>query len=70
MPCRHALRQRDGHHESGVADLGGGSCCCAAERVTPQLVEGLDRWASKFFLHFGSQVRGIGDHRQELEAAF
>eukprot|EP00965_Chrysotila_dentata_P034109 1135582-Pleurochrysis_carterae.AAC.1 len=26
--------------------------------------------ALKFFLRFGSQVRGIGDHRQELEAAF
>eukprot|EP00965_Chrysotila_dentata_P165697 5470788-Pleurochrysis_carterae.AAC.1 len=51
-----------------------------AERVTPQLVEGCDGqqkrrdvavfvgWALKFFLRFGSQVRGIGDHRQELEA--
>eukprot|EP00965_Chrysotila_dentata_P024905 826168-Pleurochrysis_carterae.AAC.1 len=53
-----------------------------AERVTPQLVEGLDSqrkrrnvailvgWALKFFLRFGSQVCRIGEHRQELEAAF
>eukprot|EP00965_Chrysotila_dentata_P005288 173745-Pleurochrysis_carterae.AAC.1 len=53
-----------------------------AESETPQLVEGLDSqrkrrdvavfvgWALKYFLLLGSQVRGIGDHRQELEAAF
>eukprot|EP00965_Chrysotila_dentata_P181497 5991033-Pleurochrysis_carterae.AAC.1 len=53
-----------------------------AESMTPQLVEGqvdsqrkrrdvaaLVGWALKFFLRFGSQVSGIGDHRQELEAA-
>eukprot|EP00965_Chrysotila_dentata_P093304 3082190-Pleurochrysis_carterae.AAC.1 len=51
------------------------------ESATPQLVEGLDSqrkqrdaavlvgWELKFFLRFGSQVRGIGDHRQKLEAA-
>eukprot|EP00965_Chrysotila_dentata_P164329 5426486-Pleurochrysis_carterae.AAC.1 len=53
-----------------------------AESVTPQLVEGLNSqrkrrevavlvgWALKVFLRFGSQVRGIGDHRQEVDAAF
>eukprot|EP00965_Chrysotila_dentata_P142496 4710656-Pleurochrysis_carterae.AAC.1 len=53
-----------------------------AENVTPQLVEGLDSqrkrrdvavlvgWALKFFLRFGSKVRGIGNHRHKLEAAF
>eukprot|EP00965_Chrysotila_dentata_P061754 2045443-Pleurochrysis_carterae.AAC.1 len=53
-----------------------------AESMTPQLVEGLDGKrkrrdvaalvgrALKFFLRFGSQVLGIGDHRQELDAAF
>eukprot|EP00965_Chrysotila_dentata_P126014 4164681-Pleurochrysis_carterae.AAC.1 len=52
-----------------------------AEGVMPQLVEGLSGprkqkdvavlvgWVLKFFLRFGSQVRGVGDHRQELEAA-
>eukprot|EP00965_Chrysotila_dentata_P018104 601934-Pleurochrysis_carterae.AAC.1 len=52
------------------------------ESMTPQLVESLDGqrkqrdvavlvgWALKFFERFGSQVRGIDDHRQELEAAF
>eukprot|EP00965_Chrysotila_dentata_P069265 2289038-Pleurochrysis_carterae.AAC.1 len=50
--------------------------------MTPQLVESLDGqrkqrdvavlvgWALKFFVRFGSQVRWIDDHRQELEAAF
>eukprot|EP00965_Chrysotila_dentata_P168562 5566735-Pleurochrysis_carterae.AAC.1 len=53
-----------------------------AECVTPQLFEGLDNqrkqrdvavlvgWSLKFFLRFGSQVCRIGEHRQELEAAF
>eukprot|EP00965_Chrysotila_dentata_P079359 2616479-Pleurochrysis_carterae.AAC.2 len=52
------------------------------ENVTPQLVKGLDSQrkqtdvavlvgrALQFFLRFGSQVRGIGDHGQELKAAF
>eukprot|EP00965_Chrysotila_dentata_P075797 2504341-Pleurochrysis_carterae.AAC.1 len=62
------------------ADLGGGSHV-AAESVTPRLVEGLDDqrkrkdiavlvgWAFKFFLRFCSQVRGVGQHRKELEPA-
>eukprot|EP00965_Chrysotila_dentata_P122031 4033646-Pleurochrysis_carterae.AAC.1 len=45
-----------------------------AERVTPQLVEGFDGQQKRrdvavlvgrtlnFFLRFGSQVRGVGDH--------
>eukprot|EP00965_Chrysotila_dentata_P127251 4207720-Pleurochrysis_carterae.AAC.1 len=53
-----------------------------AKCVTPQLVEGLDIQRKRrdvailvgrlleFFLRFGSQVRGIGDQRQKLEAAF
>eukprot|EP00965_Chrysotila_dentata_P092924 3068237-Pleurochrysis_carterae.AAC.1 len=53
-----------------------------AASVTPQLVEGFDGQRKrrdvavlvgrelKFSLRFGSQVRGIGDHRHELEAAF
>eukprot|EP00965_Chrysotila_dentata_P042948 1426292-Pleurochrysis_carterae.AAC.2 len=54
-----------------------------AKSVMPQPVEGRDGprkrtrdsavlvgWTLKFFLRFGSQVRGIGDHRQGLEAAF
>eukprot|EP00965_Chrysotila_dentata_P171786 5668811-Pleurochrysis_carterae.AAC.3 len=52
------------------------------ESVMLQLVEGIDSqrkqrdvaglvgWALKFFLRFGSQVRRISDHRQELDAAF
>eukprot|EP00965_Chrysotila_dentata_P176826 5840072-Pleurochrysis_carterae.AAC.1 len=56
--------------------------CVVAESVTPQLVESFDGqrkrrdiaalvgWALKSFLRFGSQMRGIGGHRQELEAAF
>eukprot|EP00965_Chrysotila_dentata_P127808 4226334-Pleurochrysis_carterae.AAC.1 len=59
-----------------VADL------VVAEGMTPQLVKGLDgqrkrrdvavlvERALKFFLRLGDQVRGIGDHRRELEAAF
>eukprot|EP00965_Chrysotila_dentata_P151154 4995744-Pleurochrysis_carterae.AAC.1 len=34
MPCRRALRQREGHHESAAADLGGGSCCCGTRDAT------------------------------------
>eukprot|EP00965_Chrysotila_dentata_P082225 2713779-Pleurochrysis_carterae.AAC.1 len=28
MPCRRALRQRDGHHASVAVDVDGGSYCC------------------------------------------
>eukprot|EP00965_Chrysotila_dentata_P172294 5686248-Pleurochrysis_carterae.AAC.1 len=34
MPCRRALRQRDGHHESVAADLGGGSWYCGMRDAT------------------------------------
>eukprot|EP00965_Chrysotila_dentata_P030380 1011082-Pleurochrysis_carterae.AAC.1 len=73
MPCRRALRQRDGHHESALRRILAADHV-VAERVTPQLAEGIDGqrkqrdaavvvgWALKFFLRFVSQVRGIGDH--------
>eukprot|EP00965_Chrysotila_dentata_P005808 191094-Pleurochrysis_carterae.AAC.1 len=81
MPCRRALRQRDGRHERIAADLGGADHV-VAESVTPQLVEGFDcqrkrkdvaalvGWALKFFLRFSSQVCRISDHRQAIESAF
>eukprot|EP00965_Chrysotila_dentata_P177065 5847995-Pleurochrysis_carterae.AAC.1 len=53
-----------------------------AKGVAPELVKGFDgqrerkvaadlvRWALKFFLRcIGSQMRWVGDHREELEAA-